>query len=246
MATLTEIVKNSGKGFVVGAGRIIDPIGGALSNVDYWVSGAGPSNRERALPTVTNQIYQNIYSKPEENLGFWRGYVPRFLGEVTGTIGTGVGLLGIYATFGPVAAFTLPVAFGIYDTLASGARYVHDFIFGERVKGKHEKASFKDGFRYGYHESTHLSLMRLFHEIEEDLTGRGLDTSHVRSSIMGSANAMRRNFSAILGSFMGVATGLGVSILSLGIVPFYKSTRDALRTIKKSKKTKIHKPSFVT
>ena len=87
-----------------------------------------------------------------------------------------------------------------------------------------------DGMRYGWHQSTYIPLFKTHHNLEADLTGRGLQDSHIESRITASSGAVRRNFASVAGGIVGAIGGGLATACSLGIVPLYKSIRDWYRT----------------
>jgi len=228
MANLENIVSNTGKGFLTGAITVLDPIGTIASDLDYWISGVGPCDK-RSLPTIFNGLYQRAYKKPDEKVDFSSGYVPRFLGYLAGGIGAFIGLGELYLAGGLVAALAIPVGLGIYSGFGVIETYIDNMIYGEKVEEKFEKSTFYNGFKLGYHETTHLDLFRSLFILEKDLSGRNLGNSHVYSSMNKSAEKMRRNFSAITGFIAGSLVGAAISIYTLGIVPIYKSIRDTVK-----------------
>jgi len=242
MPGLEGILGNFGKGTVTGVVRALDPVGSVLSEVDRWATGAGYSSG-RAPRTLHNLVYQGIYNDPEEKVELANGYVPRAIGNVVGFGTVGLGIYGLYSYFGPIAAFAVPVATGIYSLFKTVARYVHDFVRGEKVGEKqYEKASFYDGFRYGWHKSTHFVLPYI-HQIEGNLTGRGFDNSVIESTIKGSSSSVRRNFESFAGQLFGSVVGSVASIASFFILPIYKSIRDVANTFE-GKEADAYEPAF--
>ncbi|MBR9703873.1 hypothetical protein GOV12_00540 [Candidatus Pacearchaeota archaeon] len=230
---LVDILKNTGRGAVTGLADIIDPVGEFLSDVDYVISGVGPSEKDRAIPTFNNLIYQEVYKKPDEDVKIGSGYIPRGLGYIAGTGAGGFGLYSLYAAFGLSTALALPAALGLYSMGSFLFKYLGELTDGERVgEDKYEKAKISDGFKNGYEQFTHLSLMSLLHSTESDLTGRGLNNSHLKSSMVPAAKPMRRNIGAVLGYLGGNVVGLGASVLTLGILPIYKTCRDICKSVK--------------
>ena len=225
-ANLETIASNFGKGFLSGAITIADPLGAIISDADYYITGVGPCDKERSLPTAYNKAYQRIYKKTNDKIGFSHGYVPRFLGSVTGGLVSATCLAGLYYTGGLLFALAIPVATGIYSGIGSFIKYADNMLRGEKIKDKQEKAGFFTGLSLGYHEYTHLSLFRRTHLLESGLSGRNLGESHLYSSIRESAKTMRRNFGAVAGYFTGAIIGGAISLLTLGLVPIYKSLRD--------------------
>jgi|GEM_PF-5482857 len=229
MGVLEQLVRGAG----VGAVNVADPIGAVINHTDRWISGAGPSDRERAISTVSAAAYQQFFLESEEALSFWSAYVPRFGGKLIGGFGAAAGLYGAGVataalTGAPVwvGATAIPGMLGIYGAARALGRYVHDYVKGERIGGSLQKSSFWQGIKYGYHQATHLPAMLRFHDLESGLTGRGFDTSHTETSIAGSGYSVRRNFRTLLGSLVGATWGALVSVATLGIVPLYKSIRD--------------------
>jgi len=239
-----EGIVNLGKGFVRGITGALDPVGEAITVADWQITGAGSSNRERAVPTFTNRVYQQLYD-PKEEVKFWSGYVPRAVGTVAGGVGTAVGIAGLYLAVGPVALAGAALL-GTYSVLGSLGRYAVDFVRGEKIGNRREKSSFRDGFIYGYHRMSHLVLAPILHGVESDLTGRGIDDSNVRSSIRDSSAGMRRNFSGILGSAFGGLWGVVVSIGTLGLLPLYKDIRTAVKTFGSGHRERRYGPSYVS
>jgi len=147
-----------------------------------------------------------------------------------------------------------PVVTGIYGLFKTAKKYAHDLFDGERMdskgqafqttqnikineKGKEikyvtEKASFEEGFSYGWENGTHL-YMPAVHDVEGFFTGRGLNDSRVESSIKDDSVKVRRNGHSVLGTMLGIVTGTATSILTLGILPLYKSIRDTSKNFKK-------------
>ena len=116
-------------------------------------------------------------------------------------------------------------------------KYVSDFKKGEKINGKYEKASFYDGFKYGWESGTHLFIDDL-HALETNYTGRSIGQSKLVSSMKESSKKARRNFSSVAGTFVGGITGGIVSILTLGLLPLYKSVRDTAKSLKKKDETR--------
>lgn len=234
--SLVGILANTGRGFVTGLADMADPIGYVIGKADYFVSGAGPAERERALPTFSNFMRQAMYKEPDKDVGFRDGYVPRVVGNFLGFAAGLYGYAALYAYGGPVLALAIPAILGIYGAGGAILRYGVELIEGERRgSSRHytfEKAGILDGFKLGYHELTHLTLMKDIHSLEGDLSGRGLGTSHVYSSISTAAKPMRRNFGAVAGFVGGVVVGAAVNVLTLGIVPLYKTARDIYMNFK--------------
>jgi len=227
---LEAILKEAGKGFSAGAVKIADPAGYFYSIADRLNTGVGYSS-SRSIPTVHNLASEVIYSDPDQEVDFVEQALPRAGGTLLGMGATAALFYGIYNVGGPVALATIPAVAGLWSTGAAFYNYIYDSIHGEKIGDYHEKASFYDGFKYGWHLSTHL-YMPLIHEFESEVTGRGLYNSYVESSIKGAATGMRRNFRALAGSFIGSLVGGFVDIASLGIVPMYKSIRDTIKTVK--------------
>lgn len=242
MGNLEEVVKNFGRGASTGVAKVVDPLGTVISYADKWYTGSGFSS-PRAPETVHNWIYGKAYTNPEKNVDMATGYIPRGAGRL---IGGGLAAIGTYALYkagGFLAAAFVPAVTGIYSVVNTIKKYVHDFNLGEQAgKDTYEKGSFSDGFRFGWHKGTHL-YMPLIHDFEGDLTGRGIDDSHVESSIKGSSTAARRNFSSIAGTFVGGLVGAAASIATLGILPLYKSIRDTVNVFD-GKKARTYEPTF--
>tara|TARA_Y100000310_G_C20431425_1_gene691646 strand:- start:46 stop:627 length:582 start_codon:yes stop_codon:yes gene_type:complete len=186
-----------------------------------------------------------MYENPDEEVDFLEGYAPRFGGFVAGAGLSSLALAGVNSAFGPLAAISIPATLGIYSAGAGIYRYVRDFIKGEEIEGQEQKGSFGDGFRFGYHQESAFP-MAIVHELETSLTGRGMDQSHLDSCIRGSANAARRNFKSTMGNLTGIVAGLGLSVLTLGIVPIYKTIRDGIRSFKREDISEIHYPAYVS
>jgi hypothetical protein len=233
--SLDQLVKGMG----VGAMSVLDPISSALIHpIDLGLTGVGLSDK-RAIPTVYANTYKAVYPKPDEKLSAGT-YATRFGGQLIGGVGTGLGLYAVGAAISPILALAAPVALGIYGIVRAVGQYAHDYFKGEKIDGKHQKASFLDGLRFGYHRGSYtlplgrfsFSPMELHHNYEASLTGRGYGNSHIDSRIRQSAAPMRRNFAAAAGNIVGQVGGALVSVLSLGIVPLYKTLRDWGRTAK--------------
>ncbi|HPD82013.1 MAG TPA: hypothetical protein PK357_02840 [Candidatus Pacearchaeota archaeon] len=231
MGNLEKIAGNLGKGMCTGLTRVLDPVGTFCSEIDYSLTGVGYSN-DRALGTIHNEVYKTVYDKPEEKVDFGTGYVPRYFGNALGGGLAALGIYGLYKSFGWVAAATIPFFTGLYSTFNSIKKYVSDFKHGEKIDNNYEKASFYDGFNYGWHSGTHLFIDN-FHVFETALTGRSVNQSRLVSSMKDSSINMKRNFSAVAGKVLGGVTGGFVSLLTLGILPLYKSIRDTVKTLKK-------------
>ncbi len=231
MGNLEKILDNFGRGAFTGSVKILDPIGNVLSNVDYSLTGIGYSD-DRSLDTVHNAFYKEMYNKPEEKVTFGTGYVPRFFGNAVGGGLAALGLYGLYESFGWIGAAAIPFFTGVYSAVNSVKKYISDFKKGEKINDKYEKASFSDGFKYGWHSGTHLFIDDL-HYLETNYTGRSVNQSKLISSMKDSSKNTRRNFSSVAGTFVGGITGGMASLLTLGILPLYKSLRDTYRTLKK-------------
>ncbi len=102
---------------------------------------------------------------------------------------------------------------------------------GKRTENFYDRASFEEGFYYGWNQSTHF-YMPLVHDGEGMMTGRGLNNSRIDSSIKDSSIKMRRNLTSLAGSSFGSIIGAIVSVASLGIVPLYKSIRDTRKNLR--------------
>jgi hypothetical protein len=225
--SLENIIKNTGKGTLTGFSNIVDPFGYLVSDIDYWISGAGHSQRNKALPTFNNFMYQLAYKSPNEKNNFSDGYVPRFAGNIVGAFTGYMSLYTAYFFYGATAAIAAPVILGLYGVGGSIIRYGCEIIDGEKIgKDKFEEASIYQGFKLGYHETTHFPLMHILHNFEGDISGRSLGKNRIKSSIKNSAGNMRRNFRALLGYTGGLVIGSSISILTLGILPLYKTVRD--------------------
>jgi hypothetical protein len=231
MRNLEKIAGNLGRGACIGLTNVLDPVGMYLSGIDYSLTGIGYSD-DRALETVHNKVYKAVYNKPEDKVDFGTGYAPRYVGNVLGRGLAVLGTYGLYKSFGWVAAATIPFFTGLYSAFNSIKKYVSDFGKGEKINNKYEKASFYDGFKYGWHTGTHL-FVNDFHAIETSLTGRGVNQSRLVSSMKDSSMNMRRNFSSVAGRVVGGIVGGVASLLTLGILPLYKSLRDTVKTLKK-------------
>jgi len=238
MGKLEDILTNTGKGLQVGLFQAADPVGTVLSGADFWISGAGPSSK-RALPTISNYAYQLAYNDQEEKLPA-RVYISRAIGQTAAIGAAGYGLYSLALT-NPLAALAVPAFFGAYALAGTAIKYISNFIKGEKVNDRRQKASFKDGFKFGYHQTT--NLLQWPHAIESYLTGRGLDDSHIHDRTMQSASRMRRNFKSTLGLFTGALIGEVANIASLFILPIYKTVRDLVRT-SKGKKYDLPSPAY--
>ncbi|MBT4376598.1 hypothetical protein HOD29_04455 [archaeon] len=236
MGNLEKILGNVGKGFVTGLVKPLDPVGTAFSGGDKYNTGVGYSDKKRALKTIHNHAYQAVYNKPEEKLSFGKDYVPRIGGKVLGA-GAGVaGLFGLYVVGGPLAALAIPVVTGIYSGINSIGKYVQDIFSkkGEKIGDTYEKASFKDGFNFGWEKSSHLYMNGIY-DLEGEFSGRGFANSRLETSIKKVADKPRRNFTSLLGNLVGNIVGVTASVLTLGILPLYKSIRDTTKIIEGSR-----------
>lgn len=226
MANLESIAGNLGRGVLTGISKIVDPLGYVASKVDYAITGTGYSE-ENSPDTIHNMTYKTVYRKPEEEVSFKKGYAPRFIGNVLGGGLAFAGLAGLYVGLGPIAALTVPALFGVYSTITTAKEYAKGFF--KKYEEGERKASFSDGFKYGWHSGTN-SYLKLFHYMESNLNGRGVDQSAVNSSMKYSAGKMKsRSFGGFAGRVLGGITGTAVSVLSFGIVPLYKTIRDTMR-----------------
>lgn len=242
MGSLEIVVGNFEKGAVTGIAGVVDPFGRIISVSDKWLTGAGYSS-PRAPKTLHNAVYREVYEKPDEPVDFATGSVPRGVGNLVGGGLAAVGFYALYKTGGWIAAATIPAITGIYSGVQAVKKYIHDFIHGEKAEENiFEKGSFSDGFRFGWHAGTHFYMSAL-HDLEGNLTGRGLENSHVESSIKGSSTAARRNFSQMAGNVVGGFVGALASIASLGILPLYKSIRDTINTLD-GKKAETYEPTM--
>jgi len=232
MANLESAVRNLGRGFITGLAGAVDPVGLTLKNFDTLTTGYGPAEAE-APDTVPNLAYKLAYKDLDRRVPFGKGYASRLMGKVVGAAGGLAGLTGLYLVGGPVAAVAAPAILGIYSLGTTIKDYVKGF-FGKVPEGE-RKAKFSDGFKYGWHVNTH-SYLRTLHQIEYGLTGRGINQSGINSSMKSSADKMRyRNFTGVAGRFVGGIFGLAASILSLGLIPIYKSVRDTVKTVEENR-----------
>lgn len=235
MGSLENIVSNTARGLGIGMVHVADPLGAAINYIDGRISGAGYSS-ERSLPTTLSHIGRHLYSKPDENLSFTTGYAPRIAGQLGGAALAATALYQLYLTV-PLAAAAIPVALGIYSILGSAGRYLINLAKGEKIEGKHEKGSFFDGFKFGYHTATYIPPIGLIHTVEESLTGRGMERSHLETGLKKNGKKMRRNFSSLAGATTGAILGIGLSAVTLGLLPLYKTVRDIKKSWKKAKAT---------
>lgn len=233
---LEGMVSNFIAGTVTGVVSVADPLGNIVSNADYWITGIGPADEERALPIFYNHSYQKFYENPKDDVSFINGYAPRAFGNVAGGIAGIAGYAGLYYIGGMTAALAIPGFFVLYCAFGTIPKYFKDLILGEEINNKYERAEFETGFSLGYHETTHLGIMQALHSLETKLTGRNLGDSHFYSSMVESGGKMRRNIGAVVGYGCGVITGIAVDVVSLGIVPLYKTVRDIIKNFTKTKK----------
>ena len=224
---LEDIFKNLGKGFATGITKTVDPFGSSISYLDKNFTGVGYSSN-RAPDTFHNVVYKKVYDDSKD-LKAGKDYLPRGLGALGG-LGVGTGIYAwLYLTSGPLFALAAPIVAGTYGLVQTIKKYAKDLSKGEEIKkGNFRKASFKEGFNYGWERWTHL-YMDLAHDIEGGLSGRGYNNSKIKSSIKDSSKKARRNIKSVAGSFLGGIVGTVVSVLTLGIFPAYKSVRDTVK-----------------
>ncbi|MFC1647917.1 hypothetical protein ACFL1B_00500 [Nanoarchaeota archaeon] len=239
-------LKEFGKGLVTGAAVAADPLGTFYSGVDYLVHGAGPSDRERALPTVVNKAYQAMYPDFQEPLKMASGYIPR-------AIGMGVGgaalIVGAYALGGPVGLGALLLGTAAISTIGAGAKTIKNYFQGERIGDTYQKSSIYDGLKYGLNRTLLWDVWNVGQVGEAALTGRGMDTSNFESTAKDSSGAMRRNARGVVGMVGGAVAGVALTIASLGLIPLgytlYNANRAAKREKKKAKKPRhIRKAAY--
>ena len=108
---LESVLKETGKGLLAGLATALDPVGTAISGVDYFYTGVGPSNRERAVNTFRNEVYQVVYEK-DNDMNFKKDYVPRAVGTATGVVAGISGIVALSYFINPLVALTMPVVFG--------------------------------------------------------------------------------------------------------------------------------------
>lgn len=227
MVNLEKVIRNTAKGIVAGGVNVVDPLGSVVSEADHLMTGSGFAS-DRGITTVHNNVYRKLYPEEyeeERGLNFNDDYVPRFVGTALGGAALALGGVHLYLSSGPVAALAIPALAGLYDVAMTIDDYFNDFSRGERVDGERSKANFGRGFLLGFNETTNPGMI-FFHGLENLLTGRSLDKSHVKSSIKNNANGMRRNAASLLGYFTGGVVGLGADIVTLGILPVYNTARD--------------------
>ena len=222
---LESIVSNLNKGIVTGVATIADPLGTLVSGIDYYLTGVGASDKDRALPVFYNHTCQKFYDEPDKNVSIMRGYFPRITGNIIGGTAAVFGELALYSAGGLAAALAVPGFFAIYCGVGTIQRYAKDLFRGEKISGGFEKAHFETGFSLGYHEATN-PLMLLAHDLETTFTGRNIGKSHVHSTMKKSASVMRRNIGSIIGYGVGAVVGLAVDVLTLGIAPVYNALSD--------------------
>jgi len=215
MGNLENILKGIGNGLATA----LDPIGSGLSSTDYSLTGIGPADKN-SLPTLYSHCVKEIYQKPSQKLET-KTYAQRFIGSTLGvTAGIGLYLLAPVTTI-------IPIATGIYSTIASGIKYIQNFVNGENSNPK--KATFKDGFKLGYEQAT--SFLGYAHDIESYTTGRGLRDSQIQDPITQAAQKTKRNFTSITGNLFGKSVGLIVSGISFFLVPLYKTFKHGPKAI---------------
>ena len=243
MGNLEKILKNTGKGLVTGGATIIDPVGALIADADYHLNGIGPADSQRNSNTLYNNIYEKIYSDFNESQELSSGYLPRGVGNILGKVGL-VGLgYALWTCVNPFAALALPIATGVYSLFKAGSK---NSVKGEKINNTYQKGSFFNGFRFGWHTRTSF-LAETLQPIEATLTGRGYDSSKIRGSMAThAANGARRNLRSMLGSFLGKITGDVANIVTLGILPVYKTIRDSVNSFRGVEPSKRYSPKYIT
>lgn len=244
MASIEDVVLNTGKGFASGFTSVADPVGATVASIDYSFAGIGPSDKIRGNNTLYNHIHKGVYGDFERNHDLATGYLPRAVGNVLGGLsGIGLGYL-LWTAVSPIAALAVPVAAGVYGLARGIEKYVHDWSKGEKIGERYEKGSFLDGFKFGWHSQTSY-LASVGQTWESGLTGRGYDNSHIKgSTATHAAKGARRNFSSMAGSFVGRVVGEVANVFSLAIMPIYKTVRDLIRTAEGTGPGKEYRPSY--
>jgi len=245
MGDLEKILVNAGKGFATGITAIADPVGATVAGVDYGLAGIGPSDKARNNDTVYNHVYETLYSDHGEEHKAGTGYIPRFVGNVLGGGGAiGLGYL-MWTGFGAAAALAIPVVTGVYGLIRGGLKYYRSFRDGEKIGDNFEKGSFLDGYKFGWHSETSF-LASIAQPVESTITGRGYDNSHFKGAYATkAARGARRNFSSMLGTFVGRVVGNVVNSLSMLIFPIYKTVVDSKRCINKEEPGEEYSPTYV-
>ncbi|MCW8966269.1 MAG: hypothetical protein OQK82_06255 [Candidatus Pacearchaeota archaeon] len=209
--TLDNIIKGS-------AGTLTkfgDPVGTLINYLDNLTSGIGYCD-QNSLPTVHSYLQKKTHQNPSERLEV-KDYNQRYIGS-TIAIAAGIGTyIGACLIAPPL--LLIPAATGLHSTIASGKKYIHDMIKGENG----QKATFMNGFKLGYEQTT--SSLNILNDMECYITGRGLRDSHSENPISRAAQKTKRNFSCVAGNLIGRGTGTLISILSLGLVPLYKNLK---------------------
>jgi hypothetical protein len=233
------------RGMAAGSIRTIDPISTSIHWFDRWTSGAGLSDKDRAIPTAVSAVYQAVYPNPNRSLSA-SDYTSRAIGHGIGVVGTAAALAATYCFVSPIVAVAAPVALGIYGIARTVGRYIHNSIYGEKIGRTYQKSSFMDGYRWGYHQGTTYNFWgSLFgkvgnailnpiitgHNMEAVLTGRNVDQSRINSRLTSTAGGMRRNFRAILGSTIGSIVGGLANVFTLGTYAIGKNAYHLGRTL---------------
>ena len=239
MASMGEKLEHILKGMRSGLGRTWDVFGFIINQVDLQLTGIGPADT-RSIPTVSSLIDRkalaDTYTQTKRQAtlktigmglgvvaalselaisGFSRCYFHHVAALTTYHLGAFT-FTALSPTF-LSAALLFPAAMGIYSLGAAVVKYTGNFVRGERRAGWYEKASFKDGFAFGWEKGTHF-LGHIAHNYRSLVSGRGYTSSGIYSSIANAALPMRRNFSAVLGSALGQFTGTLANVLTLGYV----------------------------
>ena len=241
--TLEDYVNEFGKGIATGFTKLADPVGWGLSYSDKSFRGAGYSN-ELAVDTIHNQVYKSMYKTPDENVDA-SSYTLRTFGN----------LLGLGAGAFALSTLVIPALSGIYSLIKTGKKYSHDLFRGEKERDptnpasviktfdrldaqgnrigtyETESATFDEGFNFGWEQYT--NFFPIVQDIESGLTGRGYNNSHFDSQIQETSKKARRNGKSVLGNLVGCVVGFTASILSLGILPVYKSIKDGERNFRR-------------
>lgn len=210
--------------------RFLGQLGGMATGVGTLYA-AGKASASTIAPYIPAAVATGISN--------WGAATAASLGKIP-VIGsaTGSAVLGatsLSAVPVVVGALAIPAVLGVYAVGSAMYKYTRDFVQGERTG----KASFMDGYRYGWQVGSFtfplfgqipiferfLSPVRYRHDLETALRGSDYQDSQFQSPISRAARKMRRNLASIGGAVAGAAVGIAANVLTLGVFSIYKNYR---------------------